>query len=70
MKMKKWMYWLIIGCLLLAMVGCGQTKILHCDHCQTEVTVAEDSNMEEDWTVYCEECNEKLFGDDPLLGAN
>ena len=29
-----------------------------------EVVVKEDSNMEEDWAIYCAECNEKLFGDE------
>ena len=45
-----------------------KTKILHCDHCGTEIKVSESSNMEEDWIIYCETCNEELFGDDPLLG--
>ena len=46
--------------------GC-QTKTLHCDYCGAEVVVSADSNMEEDWTIYCETCNEELFGDDPLF---
>lgn len=46
----------------------GYTKILHCDHCGEEVEVKESSNMEEDWIIYCEKCNEELFADDPLLG--
>lgn len=57
-------------CLLLCIAGCGAKKTLHCDNCQAEVQVEEDSNMTEEWTIYCEACNEKLFGDDPLLGNN
>lgn len=69
--MKKVLFLLLTATLLLAtMVGCGKTKTLHCDHCKKEVTVEEDSNMEEGWLIYCEECNEELFGDDPLLGGN
>ena len=67
--MKKILFFLaVIGMLLLA-TSCGGTKILHCDHCNKEVTVGEKSNMEESWIIYCEDCNEKLFGDDPILGA-
>ena len=56
--------------MIFALAGCGETKTLHCDHCNKEVVVDEKSNMEEDWIVYCEECNEELFGDDPILGNN
>ena len=68
--MKKVLVLLLVACMLLAVVGCGRTKTLHCDGCGKEVTVKEDSNMEEDWIIYCEQCNEELFGDDPLLGPN
>ena len=53
---------------LLSLTACGKTKALHCDHCGTEITVAESNQMEEDWIIYCAECNEELFGDDPILG--
>ena len=57
--------------LLVAMgmlfVGCGEKKILHCDHCGGETEVPADNQMEEDWIIYCESCNEELFGDDPVL---
>ena len=56
--------------LLLAMLtACGASKIVHCDHCGEEVEIKADSNMEEDWIIYCAQCNEELFGDDPLLGG-
>ena len=66
--MKKILIGTMILLALLTMFGC-KTKTLHCDHCGKEVTVKESNVMEEDWIIYCEECNEKLFGDDPLLGA-
>ena len=65
--MKKVIILLSVVALLLALAACGATKILHCDHCGEEVEVEADSNMEEDWIVYCGKCNEELFGDDPLL---
>ena len=48
-------------------VGCGEKKILHCDHCGGEIEVPADNQMEEDWIIYCESCNEELFGDDPVV---
>lgn len=62
--MKKLLYLLMMLCILLAITGCGKTKTLHCDNCNKEVVVKENSNMEEDWAIYCAECNEKLFGDE------
>lgn len=68
--MKKYIITALITALVLALLLCGcKTKTLHCDNCNRELTVAESSNMEENWSVYCEECNEELFGDDPVLGA-
>ncbi len=59
---------LILALLLsLSVAGCGENKILHCDHCNAEVEVGNKSNMTEEWIIYCEECNEKLFGDDSAL---
>ncbi len=55
--------------MLLCLSACGEKKILHCDHCGGEVAVDTDSNMQEDWIVYCADCNEELFGDDPILGT-
>ncbi|MBR5524705.1 MAG: hypothetical protein IKU51_05530 [Clostridia bacterium] len=66
--MKKTWCFLVVLMILLTVVGCGSKKTVHCDHCQKEVLIDEDSNMEEDWIIYCNECNEELFGDDPLLG--
>lgn len=54
---------------LFSCTACGASKILHCDSCGEEVQVKESSNMEEDWIIYCEECNESLFADDPILGG-
>ena len=66
--MKKVIIFLLAAVMLLGLAGCA-TKTLHCDGCGAEVKVEKSSNMEEDWVIYCKECNEKLFADDPLLGA-
>jgi DNA replicative helicase MCM subunit Mcm2 (Cdc46/Mcm family) len=67
--MKKFALIILISLLALSLFACGKTKILHCDNCNKEVKVEQDSNMEEDWTIFCESCNEELFGDDPLLNG-
>lgn len=62
---------LVLSLLMLVIClfcGCGEKKLLQCDHCGGEVKVDADSNMTEDWIIYCQSCNEELFGDDPLLG--
>lgn len=66
--MKKIICLLLVSCVLFLMTGCQKARVLHCDGCGTEVNVKESSNMEEDWIIYCESCNEEFFGDDPILG--
>ena len=68
--MKKFLYILIFTVLLLTLASCGKTKILHCDNCNAEISVSENSNMDEEWTVFCDECNEELFADNPLLNGD
>ncbi len=58
---------LLMLCSLCLLVGCNEPKILHCDHCGVEVDVGSSSNMEEDWLIYCETCNEELFADNPVF---
>lgn len=48
-------------------LGCGKTRIVHCDHCGKELTVSESSNVTEEWVLYCEDCQKELFGDDPIV---
>lgn len=54
--------WLLSAAILLCslLVSCGETKILHCDHCGKEIKVSAASNMEEDWIVYCKDCESEL----------
>lgn len=48
--------------LLTVLSACGPKKTLHCDHCGNAVEVDADSNMEEDWIIYCGPCDQELFG--------
>ena len=68
--MKKVLCFLAAASLLFALGGCAKTKTLHCDKCNEEIVVKENSDMNEDWGIYCEDCHEELFGNDPVLGNN
>lgn len=66
--MKKLFPLIVIFCVVFVMTGCVETKTLHCDRCNKEISVKQSSDMEEDWIIYCNACNEELFSDDPILG--
>lgn len=67
--MKKLLCLIITSALIFALCGCIKMKTLSCDGCGTEVSVRESSNMTDEWIIYCEECNEEFFGDNPLLSG-
>ena len=60
-----------VFCLLLAVLmlfGCGkEARIVHCDGCGCELTVEADSNMTDEWIIYCHDCEVKFFGEDGLV---
>ena len=71
--MKKLLIVLLSALLILSLfAGCGKggetknTKTLHCDNCGKEVTVDADSNQNDDWILYCPEC-EKALGLDNII---
>jgi len=53
---------LLVGVSILAMgiCGCGAKKIVHCDKCGVEIKVDEDSNVDEDWILYCDDCGKDI----------
>ena len=57
----------LLAVLMLILCGCGETKIVHCDHCGDEITLEADSNITEDWIVFCKQCEEDLFADNPVV---
>lgn len=46
--------------MILSLIGCGKTKIVHCDRCGKEIEVKESSNVDESWTLYCSDCEKEL----------
>ena len=65
--MKKIIAIILVVFMVLAFVGCGATKIVHCDKCGAEVEVEADSNMAEDWAVFCEKCATEMIAENPEL---
>ena len=69
--MKKRICILLAALMLISAVftGCGKTtatRIVHCDNCGKEIEVPEDSNMTDDWILYCTDC-EKELGLDTII---
>jgi hypothetical protein len=57
---KKFLGILLVLAMILAFAGCGERKVVHCDSCGAEIEVDADSNVNEDWSLFCSECEEKL----------
>ena len=64
---KRMLVLLLVIAFVLGMAACGKTKIVHCDRCDAEIEVKADSNVEEDWIVFCADC-EKEVG--PIVEAD
>lgn len=65
---KRILFLTLILALAVTVCACGEeAKTLHCDNCGKAVTVEGDSNMDESWSIYCKECDEKLFSSHPAL---
>ena len=57
--MKKLLVIPLAAVLCLSLMACG-SKTLHCDGCGAEVQVAQNSNMDEDWIIFCHDCEEEM----------
>ena len=69
--MKKRICILLAALMLVCAVfsGCGKhvaTRIVHCDRCGKEIEIPADSNMTDEWILYCSDC-EKELGLDTLI---
>lgn len=58
---------LILAAMVLALAACGEPKTVHCDRCGAEIVLEADSNIDEEWILFCGDCEEELYGDNPLI---
>lgn len=68
--MKKILCLLLVLSVILVMAACGAKKIVHCDSCGKEIAAEAGSNVEEDWIVYCPQCEKELLGDGVISDNN
>jgi hypothetical protein len=62
MSIRKLLCLLLIPVLLL-LGGCGkETRTVTCDGCGTEITLDADSNITDEWIVFCKTCEQEKFG--------
>ena len=61
--MKRTLLLCLLLTLLLLLGGCKkETRVVHCDRCDAEIAVEADSNITEDWIVFCKTCELEAFG--------
>lgn len=66
--MKKKMICLLLALMLmLTLFACGKAKTVTCDHCGAEIALTSDSNITDEWIVYCKDCELELFGEDGVV---
>ena len=68
MKKNKIMCLLLALVLVLTLVACGK-RIVTCDGCGAEIEVKENSNITDEWILYCSKCETELFGPDGVVAA-
>ena len=61
---------LLLAALLILLPGCGETKTVTCDHCGAQIELPKNSNVEEDWIVFCKTCENDLFEDNPVVSPD
>lgn len=65
--MKRILALILLCAALLSLAACGAKKTVHCDRCGSEIVLDADSNITEEWIVFCKECEEEAFGDNPVV---
>ena len=67
--MKKIMCLLLALVLMLTLFGCGK-RIVTCDGCGADIAVKGNSNITDEWIVFCSTCETELFGEDGVISAD
>ena len=67
--MKKIVCLMLALVLMLTLVACGK-RIVTCDGCGGDIEVKNNSNVTDEWILYCSKCEVELFGEDGLISAD
>lgn len=54
---------LVVLALAAVLVGCGEKKTVTCDGCGTTIELEAGSKIEEDWIVFCKDCEPDIISD-------
>lgn len=66
---KKMLCLLLVLVWILTLAACS-SKTVTCDGCGTEIQLPADSNITDEWIVYCKTCELELFGEDGVVSAD
>ena len=59
---------LLLAAMVLMTAACGKEgRTVTCDGCGEAIIVEADSNITDEWIVFCKTCEEDLFGDNPVV---
>ena len=58
--MKRFLILLLVFGMLLILSSCGKTRTVTCDRCGTDIEVKADSNITDDWIVFCPACEAEI----------
>lgn len=58
--MRRFIAMILVLVMLLMLTACGKTRTVTCDRCGAEIQVAADSNITDDWILFCEDCEAEI----------
>lgn len=59
--MKRIVLLVLALAMALSLAGCGkEMRSVTCDKCGREISVEADSNITDEWIVFCEDCGEPV----------
>ena len=61
--MKLWKILCPVLALAMLLPGCAkEARTVTCDGCGEEISLPKDSNITDDWIVFCKTCEQEKFG--------
>ena len=66
--MKRVVICLLLVAMLLMTTACAkENRSVTCDGCGTAITVDADSNITDEWILFCKTCEKERFGEDGIV---